>query len=187
MIAIIEKFQKIPKNEVFEALENNVCYLSELTGSIPSFTTIKEINSRVAKNRKFIIRKHSTIALVLPEHGFSIIRIAPHGKDGIEITRVVVNESFKEKGIGTFLVCTLYKFLMNTLGYLPPIFLECTGNISFGNRNIENPIQNQIKFFRKFGFRVTENRYYPNYVRMDHFQDKFLLDDELNEPIGIAA
>ena len=112
MKANIVIFQKIEKNKVFEALENNVSSLSELTRSIPSFTTVKEINSRVEKNRKSIIREHSTIALVLPEHGFSIIRIAPHGKDGIEITRIVVHESYQGKCIGNFLMNTLFLFLI---------------------------------------------------------------------------
>ncbi|NBW59144.1 MAG: N-acetyltransferase, partial [Crocinitomicaceae bacterium] len=186
MKANIVIFQKIEKNKVFEALENNVSSLSELTRYIPSFTTVKEINSRVEKNRKSIIREHSTIALVLPEHGFSIIRIAPHGKDGIEITRIVVHESYQGKCIGNFLMNTLFLFLIETLGYIPPIFLECTGYINFGNQIIGNPIQKQTKFFRKFGFRVTESKYYPDYVRMDYFQDKSLLDNELNEPIGFA-
>jgi hypothetical protein len=187
MKANIVIFREIEKNEVFQALENNVHSFSELTGSIPSLTTIKEINSRVEKNRKFIIRNHSTITLELPSLGYSIIRIAPHGKDGIEITRVVVHECFKDQDIGTFLMNTLFNFLKKTLGYIPPIFLECTGHINFGNLIIKNPIQLQTKFFRKFGFRVTVSKYYPNYVRMDHFQDKDLLENETNADISIAS
>jgi GNAT superfamily N-acetyltransferase len=180
-------FKKVESNEVFTALQNNVDVLSELTGSIPSNSSYGEIASLVGKNGKFIVNDHPVITLELPNHANSILRIAPKGSDGIEITRILVDETQRGKNIGSFLINTLFLFLLETLGYIPPISLECTGNISNGNVLIENPIQNQTKFFRKFGFRVTVSKYYPYYVRMDHFQDKFLLDNDLNEPIGIAA
>ena len=180
-------FKKAESNEVFIALQNNVNALSELTGSIPSDSSCFDSGSVVGKNGKYIAKEHPTITLVLPDHGNSTLRIAPNGSEGIEITGILVDETHKGKNIGSFLMNTLFIFLLETLGYIPPIFLECTGKINNGNDWIENPIQNQTKFFRKFGFRVTVSKYYPNYVRMDHFQDKFLLDNELNEPIGIAA
>lgn len=179
--------KKVESNEVFTALKNNVNALSELTGSILSDSSCFDIASCVGKNGKYIVRDHPTISLVLPNHGNSIIRIAPNGRDGIEITRILVDKTYKGKNIGSFLMNTLFLFLIETLGHIPPIFLECTGDIGNGNEWIKNPIQNQTKFFRKFGFRVTVSKYYPSYVRMDHFQDKFLLNNELNEPIGIAA
>ena len=180
-------FKKVEPNEVFTALQNNLNALTELTGSIPSDSSCFDITSVVGKNGKYFVKEHPTITLVLPNHGNSTLRIAPNGSEGIEITRILVDEAHKGKNIGSFLMNTLFIFLIETLGYIPPIFLECTGKINNGIEWIENPIQNQTKFFRKFGFRVTVSKYYPSYVRMDHFQDKFLLDNELNEPIGIAA
>jgi hypothetical protein len=180
-------FKKVEANKVFTELQKNLRTFSELTGTIPSYSSCDDILSIVEKNGMYFLHDHPTISLVLPYHGNSIIRIAPNGSEGIEITRILVDDTHKGKNIGSFLMNTLFIFLLETLGYIPPIFLECTGKISNGNEWIENPIQNQTKFFRKFGFRVTVSKYYPNYVRMDHFQDKFLLDNELNEPIGIAA
>jgi hypothetical protein len=180
-------FKKVEANKVFTELQNNLSTFSELTGTIPSYSSCDDIISLVEKNGKFFFYDHPTISLVLPNHGNSIIRIAPNGSTGIEITRILVDEPHKGKNIGSFLMNTLFLFLIETLGCIPPIFLECTGRINNGIEWIENPIQNQTKFFRKFGFRVTVSKYYPSYVRMDHFQDKFLLDNELNEPIGIAA
>ena len=180
-------FKKVEANKVFTELQNNLRTFSELTGTIPSYSNCDDIISLVEKNGKYFLYDHPTISLVLPNHGNSIIRIAPNGSEGIEITRILVDEAHKGKNIGSFLMNTLFIFLLETLGYIPPIFLECTGNISNGNEIINNPIQNQTKFFRKFGFRVTVFKYYPDYVRMDHFQDKFLLDNELSGPIGIAA
>jgi GNAT superfamily N-acetyltransferase len=180
-------FKKVESNEVFIALQNNVNALSELTGSFPSHSFLEDAISAVGKNGKFYEKSHPSIALSLPNHGNSEIKIAPNGTNGIEIYRIIVHESYQGKNIGSFLMNTLFCFFIETLGFIPPVFLECTGDISFEDRMVENPIQNQTKFFRKFGFRVTVSKYYPYYVRMDHFQDKFLLDNELNEPIGVAA
>jgi hypothetical protein len=82
---------------------------------------------------------------------------------------------------------TLFLFIYETLGYISPVFLKCTGFINNGGEFIKNPIKNQTKFFRKFGFRVTYNKLYPEYVRMDYFQDNFLLENEIIDPFGIAA
>ncbi len=180
-------FKKVESNKVFTALQNNVDVLSELTGCIPSNSYCMELSSTVTKNGKGIIRQHPTISLVLTDFGNSTIRIAPNGTDGIEITRVLVGNGYTGKNIGSYLMHTLFLFLIETLGYIPPIFLECTGKINYGDTIVENPIQNQTKFFRKFGFRVTNKKHYPFYVRMDHNPEKSHWGFEFSDSIRIAA
>jgi GNAT superfamily N-acetyltransferase len=180
-------FEKIESNEVFTILQNNVSKFSELTGYVLSRSFSEDAVSIVGKNGKLYKKQHPSISLELPNHGNSMIRIAPNGNNSLEINRIAVNESFQGKRIGSLLMNTLFMFCIESLGYIPPMFLECTGDINFENRTLINPIQNQTKFFRKFGFRVTVSKYYPNYVRMDHLQDKFLTGDELSLPFDIAA
>ena len=61
----------------------------------------------------------------------------------------------------------------------PEIELECTGFLNVGSEVIINPISSQIKFFRKFGFRVVkEESEYPEYVKMKFDFSKFVENEE---------
>jgi len=181
-------FKKVEPNEVFTKLENNLSKIDELSKEIyECYTAYELLNSAVIHSGNIIVRQHPTILIGLVQHKDSVIRIAPSENNGIEITRIIVGESDRGKNLGSFLMNTLFLFIYETLGYIPPIFLECTGGIYNGNELVKNSIQNQTKFFRKFGFRVTNNKLYPDYVRMDYFQDKFMIEKEFKNPIGIAA
>lgn len=180
--------KKVESNEVFLQLKNNLTILDKLTTEKHKCHTSYEfVNSIVTQGKDTVVRQHPTILIGLAQHKDSMIRIAPSENNGIEITRIIVGSSDRGKKIGSFLMNTLFLFMNETLGYIPPVFLECTGAISNGDEFVENSIQNQTKFFRKFGFRVTNKKFYPEYVRMDHFQNKFLMEKEIKNPIGIAA
>jgi hypothetical protein len=181
-------FKKVEANEVFTKLQNNLTLLDDLmTDKYKCHSSCEFFNSYVDVGKKSIVRQHPTISIGLVHHKDSLIRIAPSENNGIEITRIIIGSSDRGKNLGSFLMNTLFLFLYETLGYIPPIFLECTGSINNGDDFISNPIQNQTKFFRKFGFRVTIKKFYPEYVRMDHFQDKYSMVKEIKDPIGIAA
>jgi hypothetical protein len=180
--------KKVESNEVFNQLKNNLKVLEDLTiEKHKCQITYEFVNSLVTQGKKTIVRQHPTISIGLNQYKDSLIRFAPCDNNGIEITRIIIGSSDRGKNLGSFLMNTLFLFIYETLGYIPPIFLECTGGIYNGEEFIENSIQNQTKFFRKFGFRVTNKKFYPEYVRMDYFQDKNPMEKEIQYPIGIAA
>ena len=181
-------FKKIESNEVFTNLKNNLEIIGELTTEeYKCYTSCELVRSAVTKGQNTIVTEHPTISIGLVQYEDSVIRIAPSDNNGIEITIIIIGSSDRGKGIGSLLMNTLFLFIYETLGYISPVFLECTGFINNRGEFIKNPIKNQTKFFRKFGFRVTYNKLYPEYVRMDYFQDKFLLENEIKDPFGIAA
>jgi ribosomal protein S18 acetylase RimI-like enzyme len=97
------------------------------------------------------------------------IRFGSNEKNkGLELVSIRIHPKMQGIGIGTMLITKMFKFLNDCLGFIPEIQLECTGCI--GNNEgdyLINPIKNQTKFFRKFGFRVTNSKEYPIYVKME--------------------
>lgn len=110
------------------------------------------------------VKLHNCITLILPDE--SLIRFSSYGDDGIELTRIWVKEKNQKKGQGTYLMDLFIKFIEDAIGFLPEIYLECTGNIGIDNNAYSMDISEQTKFFRKYGFRVKERSHYPHYVNM---------------------
>lgn len=154
------------ENEVFKKLENNLTLIETLSPRLKMETYTMDIVSTVRTESVKIVRFHPSITFELVEFPNTLIRIASIGKDVLEITRVCVDEHYQGKKLGSYMMNVLLLYIIETLGYLPKIFLECIGSIQVGDRNYSNSIQQQTKFFRKFGFRVSVAKYYPNYVKM---------------------
>jgi ribosomal protein S18 acetylase RimI-like enzyme len=176
------------KNEIFKKLEENLSLIQTLSPSLKIETYTTSIASTVTTEKVNIIRFHASITFELVEFPNTLIRIASIGKDGLEITRVCVAEQYQGKKLGSYMMNTLFLYMIETLGYLPKIFLECVGSIQVGGCNYSNPIQQQTKFFRKFGFRVNVSKYYPQYVKMTLDSDKLnnlLFDEEFD--LGLVA
>ena len=173
------------KNEVFKKLEDNLSLMETLSPSLKMETYTMATTSTVTTETVKIVRLHPSITFELVEFPNTLIRIASVGKDGIEITRVCVDQDHQGKKLGTYMMNTLFLYMIETLGYIPKIFLECIGSIQVGDRNYSNPIQQQTKFFRKFGFRVSVNKFYPNYVKMVFDESKFNSDNLHNEGIDL--
>jgi len=81
----------------------------------------------------------------------------------IEITTICVHSKNRNNGIGGYLMKLMFAFIYETIGFIPPIMLECTGSLN----NNDSSIKDQSKFFRKFGFRVTSKKGYPYYIKME--------------------
>jgi hypothetical protein len=110
------------------------------------------------------VKSHNCITLILPDE--SLIRFSSFGIDGVELTRIWVKEENHKKGQGSYLMDLFFKFIEDTIGYTPTIFLECTGEVGLGKNAISMDISEQTRFFRKFGFRVKDRSLYPHYVNM---------------------
>jgi hypothetical protein len=123
------------------------------------------IHSGVLTKDKFILRIHNSTTISISND--SHLRFCPHGKNGLEISRVYVLETNQGKGDGTFLMNFLYKNILRSVGQFPEIMLECTGQVGSGENELINSITKQTKFFRRFGFRVSQSESkHPHYVKM---------------------
>jgi hypothetical protein len=132
---------------------------------LQSFEIISVVDFKNESKAKF----HNCITLILPNE--SVIRFSSYGLDGIELTRVSVKEENQKKGQGTYLMTIFFKFIKDSIGFIPGIFLECTGQIGLDKNTISMGISQQTKFFRKFGFKVKDRNQYPYYVNMHRESD----------------
>ena len=150
----------------FKKLEENIdSYFASDGGNYISGMTIeKEVMRSIVENpEKTILKIHDSLTIYL-ECG-SHVRFSPYKNDSIEITRVMVRSNNRHKGIGSKLMSLVLKFIHDTLGFYPKMFLECTGSVGFHPEN-SSSISSQTAFFRKHGFRVENRKHYPRYVTM---------------------
>ena len=162
--------EQIENNSIFDKLVDNLSWFHDL----PNFdASVYEVNSRVEKiTGKWSVKVHNCITIKLPCNSY--VRISSYGKKSIELTNINVKGNL-HKGMGTILMLTLFMFLKDTLGELPNIVLECTGNLIADGIEFNNTVQIQSRFFRKFGFRVSNNSGYPTYIQMKLDQSKINL------------
>ena len=150
----------------FKTLEENIDFYFAPEGEnyISGMTIEKEVMRSIVENpEKTILKIHDSLTIYL-ECG-SHIRFSPYKNDSIEITRVMVRSDNRHKGIGSQLMSLVLKFIHDTLGFQPKMFLECTGSVGFHPDN-SSSISIQTAFFRKHGFRVENRKHYPRYVTM---------------------
>lgn len=155
----------IGENNVFSKMKSNLFQLKHKYDNI--CFECDHITSLVARKKRTILKHRPFISLTLKDG--SILRFCPDEKEGLEISKLVCAKT--GKGQGTFLMNTFFEILNDILGFVPPLYLECTGNVDFKGVIVQSPIQTQTKFFRKFGFRVDNRKEYPYYVDMKRFTE----------------
>ncbi len=171
----VDSVEVIPNNDIYVTLSNYILN-TKLAEEVQVETYL--INSRVQIHKKFNVKLRNSVTFRLANG--SHLRFCPYNDYGIEISRVYVDEVNQNKGDGTFLMNLFFKSILESLKQFPAIILECTGEVGYGETLIINDIQNQTKFFRKFGFRVNQNESkYPYYVKMV-FDFKKLVNNEFN-------
>jgi len=94
--------------------------------------------------------------------------------DQIEIMTIAAPNG---KGKGSFLMKVFLKFVLDVIGYIPKICLECTGDLTANGYIFISSVSSQTKFFRKFGFRVKSRKGYPYYVKMEFDHTKIKLQE----------
>jgi hypothetical protein len=183
---IIKSLEDQLKRKVisYEEVEDNN-YFIELLNKVDEFIAVHNLSENLEKQlsgRSFQIisivdlkkgskaKFHNCITLALADE--SLIRFSSCGIDGLELTRILVKGENQKKGQGTYLMKVFMKFIKDSIGFIPTIFLECTGEIGIDKNAQSMDISAQTKFFRKFGFRVKDRSQYPNYVNM--FREKSL-------------
>jgi GNAT superfamily N-acetyltransferase len=102
--------------------------------------------------------------------GNSWLRITPNKFGGLHLSRLQVDENFRGKGIGSFLLSIFSKLLLNSVSLLlqedgfniPVIDLEVLNYVGNG---IEVDVKRAISLYEKFGFRVIKNS--PSITKME--------------------
>lgn len=164
----ITTYEKHPDNEAFKKLLDNLDLIKKKFDMV-KFKLNSVDASVIQKGSGHICRTHNSLEMYYAEETY--LRVSPY-KNGLEITKVIVNEKYRSKGIGEMIMYGLF-LMLNTVDVditKIPIMLECTGNTGIDY----TPIKYQTKFFRKFGFRVNhkESKYdgESGYVQMflDH-------------------
>ena len=151
---------------IFKILEDSIDNYFKPEGKyyLSGMAIEKEIMRSIVMNPdKTVLNIHDSITIFLPDG--SHIRLSPHKDDTIEITRVLVTHEIRNIGVGSILMDIVFKFIGRTLGYLPKMFLECTGAVGLDPLNAST-VAIQTAFFRKHGFRVNNRKHYPRYVTM---------------------
>jgi len=157
---------KIQNQKMIENSAQFNLLLKHVIGYFKPFTdvtvSIESICSFVGNS----IKSRQTICLTLSNGSWIRFCTSPKEKQ-LEITSIGVVQAYQNKGYGKYLMKLVMTFVKDTLGYIPSFMLECTGNLDAMGYVFKSSIQKQTKFFRKFGFRVTSNKGYPYYVKME--------------------
>lgn len=171
----VDTVDVIPNNNVYEKLSYYFMN-TKFEEGIKIETYL--ISSRVQIHKKFNLKIRNSVTIGLSNG--SHLRFCPYKNNGIEISRVYVEEENQNKGDGTLLMNLFFNSILESLKQFPEIILECTGEVGLGETLIINNIQSQTKFFRKFGFRVDKkDSKHPYYVKM-FFDFKNLVNNEFN-------
>jgi hypothetical protein len=170
-----DKINITPNNSNFDLLCNNFNLFKLLYSNIK--INYYYLSSIVDVNNRIVTTLHNTIEITLPSGSF--LRISPTIKESIEITFIRVEKENHSRGEGTLLMNTIIDYMTKTLGYRPRLVLECNGSVGIDDDRIEIGIKKQIAFFRKFEFRVENNKYYPEYVMMSSPKSNIDLNEEM--------
>lgn len=159
-----------PDNEPFKKLIDNIEEL-EKDFILCQFEKNVVSGSVIQKGKGHIYREHNSLQITFGNDTF--LRISPY-KNGLEISKVMVHQALRGKGLGEYMMFGFFLMCIKVginLGETP-IMLECTGQTGI----TKTDLQVQLKFFRKFGFRVDqkESRYEDNYVQMNLQPEKFV-------------
>lgn len=140
-------------NSVFSKMKE---YIESYVGE-GGFIQVKfgEMNTIVETKEHSTLKVHECITLVYMDG--SHLRFSPFDEDGIELTRLWIKSENQRIGLGTYLMEIFEDALINILGELPRIRLECNGSIGFGQNTQHTPIEGQVNFFKRFGYETTEN------------------------------
>ena len=112
------------------------------------------------------LRIHNAVTIAMGNG--SHLKFSPYKENGIEITRLYVPEFNQGHGNGATLMNFLFSNISECLGYYPEMMVECVGQVGFGDTLLVNPIAEEVKFFKKFGFKVcVAESSLPDYAKLE--------------------
>ena len=140
-------------NEVFDEIKEFIGSILPVHAKMME-VEISEIMTVVEGRNNATLKVHECITLWFIDG--SHLRFSPSGDDALELTRLWVKPENHGKGIGSFLMETFENIVVEIIGELPRIELECTGGLGMGGNFQSTPIEEQRMFFEKFGFDVAK-------------------------------
>lgn len=157
----LNRIEKNKNNQCFELLQlRSKDYFKSVEGID---VIIQSRNSMVKTDKGLVFKVHNAVEFNFSDG--SVVTIAPR-YDHLQIPHLSVNPSNYHRGTGTRIMNTLLKFIRDVLGYIPEIFIECNGTASYDGENLESNINDQIKFFTRFGFEIEYESIGKEYVTM---------------------
>lgn len=142
-------------NVIFDEIKEYVDSVLPIYSKVTE-AEVSEIMTVVEGRNNGTLKVHECITLWFIDG--SHLRFSPLGKDALEITRLWVKPENHGNGIGSFLMETFENIVIEIIGELPRIELECTGGLGIGDNFQSTPIEEQRKFFEKFGYKVKKRR-----------------------------
>jgi GNAT superfamily N-acetyltransferase len=149
-------------NEVFDEIKEFVESILPVHAKMME-VEISEIMTVVEGRNNATLKVHECITLWFIDG--SHLRFSPSGDDALELTRLWVKPENHGKGIGSLLMETFENIVVEIIGELPRIELECTGAVGLGDNSQSIPISKQINFFRRFGYKISSGNN-SNVVKM---------------------
>lgn len=140
-------------NVVFDEIKEYVHSVLPIYSKVTE-VEVSEIMTVVEGRNNGTLKVHECITLWFIDS--SHLRFSPLGKDALEITRLWVKPENHGNGIGSFLMEIFENIVIEIIGELPRIELECTGGLGIGDNFQSTPIEEQRKFFEKFGYKVMK-------------------------------
>ena len=152
------KINVVENNEIFQKL---LCGINLLKTDNPTVKVDYIFDVLViSKKNKMEATFHNVIKISL--NSGSYIKISSATLDSLEISVIRVNENNIRKGEGSRLMNIVFDFCYSQLEFRPRFILECTGGLKSQGILTTIGIKEQTCFFRKFGFRVVNNKQYKN-------------------------
>lgn len=132
------------------------------------------IHTFVGRGSGYLLKVHNCLTFFFPEGSF--VRISPIKNNKLEITRIETSKP--GNGIGKLLMGYLLDYIYNCLGYVPPIQVDITGAVGFGETLRNTPIEIQKNFFEKFDFKVIKKN--SNFVQLERGETKYISEPFLD-------
>jgi hypothetical protein len=176
----LKKINIVENNEIFEKLLIGINLFKTANPNIKIEYIFDALV--VSKNNRIEATLHNVIKISLKCGSY--IKVSSATGNSLEISVIRVNKNKMRNGKGTQLMNIMFDFCYSQLEFRPRFILECTGCLKSQGYSTSIGIKEQTCFFRRFGFRVENNKHYPHYVMMSSPK----LINNLNEhPFQLAA
>ena len=162
----IDYVEQVDSNKVFTILKGKVEEHVSSKSYFKDFMLVKchEMNSIVQSPLGNTLKIQESIDFYFNDG--SLVRFSSYGEGELELTRILVRKDNRRKGVGLEILNLASVIFKNILGFVPPINLECTGAIGFGNSYDEIGLDAQVSFFNKGGYHVEVYCSNPPYAHM---------------------
>lgn len=155
------KVTEYENNETYTKMVDFIKTTCELTGVL-KYKTL-ELTTMVQGRKPSDTKVYSSecCSISLPTNSFVNIKSF---ENDVDISRIISHQ----KGDGTVLMSLVISSYLSSVkgGCNGRLILECIGSVGVGVNHKEMNIQDQTKFFRKFGFRMY-GKYNPNHIHME--------------------